>query len=77
MLERAGSNTGIAALKPSIRTLIAIVVLALAIWVFFYVIQPEEPLTAGETSVVVAVSAAVVFSAKGIWARLHKTKEAG
>ena len=64
-----------AALKASLGTTVAIIALSLAVWVFFYVVSPGEPLTPGETSVVVGVCAVIVLSAKWIWARLHKAKE--
>ena len=59
------------------RTLVAVIVLALAVWLFFYVTHPDEPLTPGETSVIVALAAILTYFAKAIWARLHKPKEAG
>jgi hypothetical protein len=59
------------------RTLVAVIMLALAIWVFFYIVHPEEPLSAGETSVIVALAAILTFSARAIWTRLHKPKAVG
>jgi hypothetical protein len=68
-------SSKIAALKASFRMFFAVVVLSFAGWLFFYVTQPGEPLTAAETMVVVAVCAVVVLSARGLWARLHKNEE--
>ncbi len=60
------------ALKVSFATGFVITALALAIWVFFYLVS--APLTAPETTVVVGLCAAVVLSGKWIWARLRKTR---
>lgn len=62
-------------LKTSLRTTLAVSALSLAVWVFFYLMQPTEPLTAAETLVVIAACAVLVFSAKGIWARLAKRRK--
>lgn len=59
-------------MKPSPGTLVAIVILSLAVWVFFYVMTPGAPLAAGDTIIVVAVSALLVLGGKWIWARLLK-----
>jgi hypothetical protein len=42
--------------------LIATVLLASAMWMFFYDLQPGVPLRASETSVIVAIAAAMVFA---------------
>lgn len=62
-------------LKTSLRTTLAISALSLAVWVFFYLMQPTEPLRAAETLVVIAACAVLVFSSKGIWARLAKRRK--
>jgi hypothetical protein len=61
-----------ATLKSSLLTIVAISSLSLAVWVFFYVILPEAPLTAAETTIVVGICAVIVFSVKRIWLRFHK-----
>lgn len=62
-------------LKASFRTTLVISVLSFAVWVFFYLMQPSEPLRAAETLVVIAACAVLVVSAKGIWARLAKWRK--
>jgi hypothetical protein len=62
-------------LKGSLRTTITISTLSLAVWVFFYVTSPSEPLTASETTVVVAICAMIVLSANWIWTRLQKSRK--
>lgn len=58
-------------MKSSIGALAAIVILALAIWTFFYVVTPDTPLTPPETLVVVGACAVVVFGARWLWSRLR------
>ena len=53
-------------------TALVILALALVVWTTFYIQKGGEPPTQGETSVVVAVCAAVVLFWKWIWARLRK-----
>lgn len=62
-------------LKASLRTTLAISVLSFAVWLFFYLMQPTEPLTPAETIIVIAACALLVFSAKGMWARLAKRRK--
>lgn len=57
-------------MKSSLATAIAIVIISLAAWVFFYL--TTGPLTAPETTVVVGFCAATVISAKWLWTRLRK-----
>jgi hypothetical protein len=64
-----------AGLKALLLTTVTIASLTLAIWVFFYIAPPREPLTPAETTVVLGASIAVVLAAKRIWGRLHKGKE--
>lgn len=67
-LEDVSTGSG---LKTSLRTALAISVLSLAVWVFFYFLFPGTPLTAAETIVVLGICAVLVLSAKRIWVRLH------
>jgi multisubunit Na+/H+ antiporter MnhB subunit len=57
--------------KYSTRAM-AVFIMALAIWVFFYV--HNETLDGPGTLVVVAASALVVFALQWLWARLRRTK---
>jgi hypothetical protein len=59
--------------KTSFGTLVLIIVLSLAAWVFFYLTTGQ--LKAPETMVVVGFCALVVISAKWLWAKLRKTKK--
>ncbi len=58
-------------MKSSVGALAATVILALAIWTFFYVVTPDTPLTPPETLVVVGASAVVVLAARWLWSRLR------
>jgi hypothetical protein len=60
-----------AGLRASLLTMVAISVLSLAVWVFFYIAQPGQPLTTAETIIVLAICSVLVLSAKRIWVRLH------
>lgn len=60
-------------MKPSIATAAVIVALALAIWFFFY--ATSERLTSAETTVVVGLCAAIVFSGKWCWTHLRQAKD--
>jgi len=51
---------------------LATVALALGVWIFFYVLEPEMPLDSADMFVVVAGCAAVVVAAKWTWKRLPK-----
>lgn len=51
---------------------VATAVLALGVWVFFYIEHPSAPLTAGETLVVVAVSWVIVSLVRWAWKRIRK-----
>jgi hypothetical protein len=66
-------STQEAGVKLSLPTTSAIVVLALALWVFFYV--TSERLTSAETTVVVGLCAAIVLGSKWCWTRLSKTRD--
>ena len=61
-------------MKGSIGALAAVVILSLAIWMFFSVFTPDAPLTSQEMAVVVGACAAVVFGGKWIWSRLRKPR---
>ncbi len=61
-------------MKGSIGALAAVVILSLAIWMFFYVRTPDTPLTPAEMAVVVGAWAVVVFGGKWIWSRLRKPR---
>jgi len=60
-------------LKGSLTAVVWIVVLSLAVWVFFYANTPA--LSPAETFVVVAFCAAAVFIGKWLLAHLPKSKE--
>ena len=62
-------------LKALVNSFVAVGTLSLAVWVFFYLIQPAAPITGAETIVVVGICAVVVLFAKHTWARLHKRKK--
>jgi len=51
---------------------LATAALALGVWIFFYVLDPEMPLDSAETFVVVAGCAVVVVVAKWVLKRLPK-----
>jgi drug/metabolite transporter (DMT)-like permease len=61
-----------AASKPVVL-LIAVVLLSLATWSFFYVMQ--MPLTAVETSVIVGFWLLMAFSIRWVFGRLRHKKE--
>lgn len=63
-------------MKASVAMLVAILVLSLALWVLFYALTPETPLTPPETLVVVGASAGVVLLARWIWSRRRKARGA-
>lgn len=60
-------------MKLPTGALAAVLVLSLAVWVFFY-LSPGAPLDAGETAVVVGVCAGAVFVARWLWARLRGSR---
>jgi hypothetical protein len=62
--------------RTSVATLGAILVVSLAAWSFFYVSTPASPLTAGETAIVVGVSAGVVLLVRQVWLRVRKSRGA-
>ena len=68
-----GSKSG--GLKASLRTIVGILVLSLALWAFFYGLTPGQPLTPAETTVVVGISTLVVLATKRIWRARDKAKE--
>jgi len=51
---------------------LATVALALGVWIFFYVLDPEMPLDSADMFVVVAGCAAVVVIARWAWKRVPK-----
>jgi uncharacterized membrane protein YccC len=51
---------------------LATVALALGVWTFFYVLDPEMPLDSADMFVVVAGCAAVVVVAKWAWKQLPR-----
>ena len=59
-------------MKPSWRTLAAIIALSAAVWVGFYLLTPGTPLKADETVVVVGACTVVLFGARWIWSRWQK-----
>jgi len=61
-------------MKASAATVGAIVVLSLAVWVFFYFLTPATPLTPPETMVVVGACAAAVLSGKWIATRRRRSR---
>ena len=63
-------------LKGALRSTVAISVLLLVVWVFFYMFQPDAPLTNAESIVVAGICAVIVVSAKYAWVRLKKRREA-
>ena len=61
-------------MKASAGTLAAAVGLSLALWLFFYALTPQTPLTGAETLVVVGASLVIVLFARWAWSRLRKTR---
>ena len=59
-------------LKALVNSIIAIGALSLAVWVFFYMLQPDTPLTGEESIVVVGICAVIVLSVKHAWVRLTR-----
>lgn len=54
-------------MKPVIGTVVATMVVSVAIWlVFYFVINPGQPLEGSETTVVVGVSLLLVVAARWI-----------
>jgi TIR domain len=62
------------ALKEALVTTLVIIASSLLVWLFFYLVSPEAPLTLAETTVVVGMCLAVVLSVKWVWARLRRTQ---
>jgi hypothetical protein len=60
--------------KPPVGTLAVILVLSLAVWMYFY-LSPGAPLNASETAVVVGACAGAVFLVRFIWSRFRGTRE--
>lgn len=58
-------------LKKSLFILLAITVLSLAIWYFFYLTLGDQ-LNTEETVLVVGISAVVVFSIRGVFRLLRR-----
>ncbi|MFQ5946404.1 MAG: hypothetical protein ACE5NC_09190 [Anaerolineae bacterium] len=58
-------------MKPSVGTLAAIIALSLGVWMLFYTLTPETPLTPPETLVIVGACAAIVLLGRWIWSRLQ------
>jgi hypothetical protein len=50
----------------------AITALSLVVWLGFYVVTPDTPLTPPETAVVVGASAGVAFGVRWTWTRWRK-----
>jgi hypothetical protein len=71
----AGLERGARVLKDSSSTVMAIFALSLAVWMFFYVIPPGEPLTPAETSVVLGACVLIVVVSKRLWARFRKDEK--
>jgi TIR domain len=63
------------ALKEALVTTLVIIASSLLVWLFFYLVSPEAPLTLAETTVVVGMCLAVVLSVKWVWIRLRRTRE--
>lgn len=53
-------------------TLVAILVLSLGVWTFFYLSYPGEPPNSSETAVLVGLCAGVVLLSRWAWSRLRK-----
>jgi hypothetical protein len=60
-------------MRRSAGVLVAILIVALALWTFFYVATPE-PLTPSETIVVVGISAGVVYLSRWVWGLLRRSR---
>ena len=63
-------------MKLPTGALVAILVLSLGVWMFFY-LSPGAPLDASETAVVVGVCALVVFVLRWAWARVRGARNGG
>lgn len=61
-------------MKASAGTLAAAVALSLAVWLVFYALTPQTPLTGAETLVVVGASLVIVLFARWAWSHLRKTR---
>jgi hypothetical protein len=54
-------------MKPSIATIVATAVVAVAIWlIFYFIIDPGRPLGGAETTVVVGFSGLLVVAARWV-----------
>ena len=60
-------------MKPPVGALAAILVLSLAVWMYFY-LSPGAPLDASETAVVVGISAGVVLLSRFVWGRIRGSR---
>ncbi len=58
-------------MREHVGVLLAILVLSLVIWTFFYFNTPDT-LTSSETLVVVGISAGVVYLSRWIWGLLKR-----
>jgi hypothetical protein len=70
-----GLEHGARFLKNSFSTMMAIFALSLAVWMFFYLIPPREPLTPAETSVVLGACVVIVIFSKRLWSRFRKDEK--
>ena len=62
--------------KALFGSIVAISILLLVVWVFFYIFQPDAPLTNAESIIVAGICAVIVVSAKFAWVRIKKRREA-
>ena len=69
-----GGDKEEALLRTSIIPVLIILALALVVWAFFYVMTPGAPLTFRETTVIVGVCAAVIFSLRAVRKYLNKNR---
>jgi len=60
-------------MRRSVGVLMAILVLSLAAWTFFYLVTPD-PLTSPETVVVVGISAGIVYLSRWVWGLLRRLR---
>jgi hypothetical protein len=58
-------------MRRQVGVLLAILVLSLLAWTYFYVATPD-PLTSSETIVVVGISAGVVYLSRWVWEFLRR-----
>src|SRR5215467_5807503 len=54
------------ALKEALVTTLVVIASSLLVWVFFYLVSPEAPLTLAETTVVVGMCLGIVLSVKWV-----------